>query len=159
MKKLLLALCLWSSAALAETPADPAMTQAVSAAQSTLMTFLQHVVDTRGIGPSSAGLNVAVETGDATHPVENIWVSPFIILPDGKVAGLALNSGDYAKTVEANKTITFTKAQIVDWSWRPGDGKVWGEYTTRVHFAAKGLNAKEKLGVDFSDPIVPPDWN
>lgn len=35
---------------------------------------------------------VAVQTGDAAHPVENIWVSS-VFLPDGKVAGLAVHAG------------------------------------------------------------------
>lgn len=160
MKRLILALCLTASAALAEGEVpDAEMAAAVTAAQSTLMTFLQNVVDPRGIAPPSAGLNVAVQTGDAAHPVENIWVSPFVFLPDGKVAGLAVHAGTWAKEVQADKTLTFTRDQIVDWSWRPGDGKVWGEYTTRAHFAAKGLDAKENLGAEFSPTPLPPEWN
>lgn len=164
MKKLLLAMCLMSSAALAEdktflTPKDdPALAQAMTEAQATLLTFLQHVTDTRGIGREGAALKVGFATKDAEHPVEYIWMSPFIFLPDGKVAGLALNAGQYATEVQANKTSTFEKTQIVDWGWRPGDGKAWGEYTTRAIFAAEKADAKALLGVPFSDTPLPPDW-
>lgn len=162
MRGLLLALLLAAAPAAAEetftTKADdPALSKAIEEARATLPLFLQNTVDPRGIGPASAALKVAFPTEDAAHPVETIWVSPFVLLPDGRLAGVSTAAGQYAK-VEKDKTTTFARDQIVDWSWRPGDGKAWGDYTTRVVFAAEKADPKALMGVDFSDPIVPPSW-
>lgn len=161
MKALLLAALLATPVAAQDTfttkADDPALVAAMEEARASLPLFLQNTVDPRGIGPSGAALKVAFPTEDAEHPVEYIWVSPFIFLPDGRLAGLSTAAGQFAK-VEQDKTTTFTRDQIVDWSWRPGDGKAWGDYTTRVVFAAEKADPKALMGVDFSDPVVPPEW-
>lgn len=163
MIRTLFALMLGASAAVAEETifympsGDPAMAAAMEEARASLPLFLKNVLDQRGIGPTGAALKVAFQTEDAAHPVEYIWVSPFLFLPDGRMAGLSTNAGQYAD-VKADQTTTFARDQVVDWSWRPGDGKAWGDYTTRVVFAAQKADAKALMGVDFSDPIVPPDW-
>ncbi|MCW1920612.1 DUF2314 domain-containing protein [Rhodobacter sp. KR11] len=163
MKALLLTLML-SSAALAEEttfavdPSDPALQAATQEALTTLPTFLEQVVGPRGVAKDGAAIKACFQTGDTAHPSECFWFAPFILLPDGKIAGMSMNAGVYAKEIKADQALNFDRTQVADWGWRPGDGKAWGEYTTRAIFAAEELDAAALLGLPFSDTPLPPEW-
>ncbi|NBZ87091.1 DUF2314 domain-containing protein [Stagnihabitans tardus] len=166
MKRFAIALSLlaWTSAAQAEEKIfamasdDPAMMAATEEALATLPVFMDHVIGPRGIAKEGAVLKACVETGDAEHPSECFWFSPFLLLPDGKIAGMSLNEGVYTDKVKADAPFAFGREQVIDWGWRPGDGKAWGEYTTRVIFEAQGADAEALLGLPFSETPLPPEW-
>ena len=164
MKPLLLSLLLSSAAWAEDAPlaidsTDPALQAATQEALATLPAFLEQVVGPRGVAKDGAAIKACFETSDSEHPSECVWFAPFILLPDGKIAGMSMNAGVHATEIKADQPVNFDRTQVSDWGWRPGDGKAWGEYTTRAIFAAQGLDPQSLLGLPFSESPLPPDWN
>lgn len=115
---------------------DPLMTAAVSAARETLASFLDH---TRGNGAwlhPDAEMKVALHTTVAARQlydvaVEIIWVSD--IKRNGKnFTGRLANAPNMLGDLQFGDQVSFTQAQIRDWSLPGADGRMFGHYTTRV---------------------------
>jgi uncharacterized protein YegJ (DUF2314 family) len=135
---------------------DAAMNAAIAEAQATLPLFLGNALDAEGIGRDSAGVKVAIPTvQNAGH--EHIWVTPFRLWDDGTLSGYLANQPNDLGPLREGDRVDFTQSQISDWSLFTPEGKMWGNYTSRVMYDA-GVFGNTPFDDLFMANPVPAEW-
>ena len=105
--------------------ADAEMNAAIAEAKRTLPLYLARL-DAGQLAPSD-GVKVAMPTGEGN---EHIWVHN--VARDGdRLTGVLANQPNYLPDLNQGSPVTFTADMVSDWSYEK-DGRMWGNYTTRV---------------------------
>jgi uncharacterized protein YegJ (DUF2314 family) len=150
--------------ALAQDPVTPfaaddaTMNGAMAEAQRTLPLFLANALDAEGVGRDGTGVKVGMPTvpGGAME-LEHIWVTPFRLWPDGTLSGYLANEPVELGALRQGDRVDFTQGQISDWSVVNLQGKLFGNYTSRVMHGA-GAFGDTPFDDIFAENPVPLDW-
>jgi uncharacterized protein YegJ (DUF2314 family) len=135
---------------------DATMNAAIAEAQATLALFLANALDADGAGLYGTGVKVAIPTVRKAGN-EHIWVTPFRLLDDGTLSGNLANRPNDLGPLREGDEVTFTQGQISDWSLSTFSGQMYGNYTSRVMFAAGAFGAASFDQLFMADP-VPTEW-
>ncbi|KPP92088.1 MAG: hypothetical protein HLUCCA08_07135 [Rhodobacteraceae bacterium HLUCCA08] len=135
---------------------DTTMNTAMATAQATLPVFLARTTDAEGYGVKGASVKVAFP--DDFGGAEVIWVGPFLWDRGRAFAGLLANEPRALGDLRAGDRVAFTTDMIRDWSWTGPQGRIWGNYTTRVMLEQMDDTTRAELGAVLSPAPVPPDW-
>ncbi len=135
---------------------DAAMNAAITQAQETLPLFLANALDAEQVGRDGTGVKVAIATV-SRDGYEHIWVTPFRLWEDGSLSGFLANAPNDLGPLQIGDRVDFTQSQISDWSLFAPDGKMWGNYTSRVMFDAGVFGEKPFEAIFMADP-VPEGW-
>lgn len=136
---------------------DLTMNQAQDEAQRSLPDFLAHKLDANGQAVEGALVKVAFPvTRDGVNGHEVIWVGSF-----GKEAGaftglLANQPVDMGGN--AGDQVAFTEDMIRDWTYQGTDGKLYGNYTTRVMLSDMESAQAAQISTMLSADPVPNRW-
>jgi uncharacterized protein YegJ (DUF2314 family) len=158
-----IALVLVATPALAQDPvtnfaaADATMNAAMAEAQRTLPMFLGNALNGEGIGRDGTGVKVGLPVASGEDGQEHIWVTPFRLLPDGSLSGYLANEPVDLGALRIGDRVDFTRDQISDWSVVNQQGKLFGNYTSRVMHSAGAFGDTPFDDIFAADP-VPLDW-
>ncbi len=130
---------------------DAVMNAAIAEAQASLPRFLQETLG-RAV---DATVKVAFQTFPRDVGNEIIWVRDISQRADGSFTGFLdnapVNLGDWREGTQ----VQFTQEMIEDWSLVSPNGRLWGNYTTRVIAAMPGNGYLW----DYMEPSpLPPGW-
>jgi uncharacterized protein YegJ (DUF2314 family) len=138
---------------------DPVMVAAMEEAQRSLPRFLTEALGPDGQSLDGTAIKVRLEADgsvpEMTHEI--IWVGPFARV-DGAYAGLLANEPQALGGLKAGDRVDFTQDQIVDWSFSGPDGKLYGNYTTRVMLPHLSADEAAWLNDALSELAVPDFW-
>ena len=137
---------------------DREMNKAILAARKTLPAFLANTVDAEGYGPRGGFLKVRFEVNAQGATDENIWVGPFANFEGQDFVGLLANQPVAMPGLNAGDQVSFSYDMIVDWNLDAGDGRYYGDYTTRVVIARLDPSEAAAFKDRFIDPPVPAEW-
>lgn len=130
-----LGLALAASSVLADEPiwlfgeSDPVMNQAIEGARAHLSFFLDYATPDRLLS-GNVMVKYAAPVVGKTIQVEHIWVAVEQIDGD-QITGIIANE-PYDLDAKQGDRIDFEMSQVSDWSYWGTDGKLYGNYTTRV---------------------------
>lgn len=133
---------------------DAAMNTAQSQARGSLNTFFSQVLSADGQLLQDAGVKVAVPTADGVTEV--IWVNPFAKDNNGFVGLLANDPNNFPGA--AGDRITFTEDQVRDWYVFGANGKMYGNYTTRVMLPDLSAELAAQITAMLSPTPMPETW-
>ena len=139
---------------------DPAIVAAEAQAQASLPKFLIEVVGPDGYALQTTALKVAFDTvnpEEAGMVSEAIWVSPWG-MSQGQFRGLLANEPLALGDLKAGDVVDFTQDQISDWSFVGDDGKLYGNYTTRVIVTQMPPDDAAPIIQMLSAEPVPANW-
>ena len=104
---------------------DAVMNAAIAEAKASLPAFLTRL-DAGDIGPGdSLKVGFPVDNGH-----EHIWVNQIARKGD-ELTGVLANEPNWMPGLHQGSPVTFAPDLVSDWSYEK-DGKLWGNYTTRV---------------------------
>lgn len=136
---------------------DLSMNEAEDAAQKSLPDFLASKIDANGAAIDGAMVKVAFPvTRDGQSGDEVIWVGPFGRDDDGFSGLLANEPVDMSGA--AGDTVAFSQDMIRDWMYRGPDGKLYGNYTTRVMLADLTGDQAAQIAQVLSANPLPDSW-
>jgi uncharacterized protein YegJ (DUF2314 family) len=138
------------------TDDDATMNAAIAQAQASLPLFLANALDGEQVGRDGTGVKVAIATMAGTGD-EHIWVTPFRMWEDGTLSGYLANAPVDLGPLRQGDRVDFAQTQISDWSLFAPDGKMWGNYTSRVMHAAGAFGDTPFDDIFTAEP-VPLDW-
>lgn len=133
---------------------DQVMNAATDEARRTLPLFLDYVLAQDGAALAGT-LKVAFQTFPVDVGEEIIWVDGFRRLPDGSFTGRLSNSPVYLGNWQVGTEVSFPESDIRDWGLRSTDGRLFGNYTTRVIAAQPG---NEGLWDVLTPTPLPQGW-
>jgi uncharacterized protein YegJ (DUF2314 family) len=138
---------------------DPEMVAAMDEAVQSLPRFLTEALGPDGQSLDGTAIKVRLDADGSvpgmTHEI--IWVSPFARL-DGGFAGLLANDPQALGGLVAGDRVDFAQDQIVDWSYSGPDGKLYGNFTTRVMVPHLSADEAAWLNDALSELAVPDFW-
>lgn len=133
------------------------MNEAQDAAKSSLPDFLAHKLDANGQAVDGALVKVAFQvTRDGVSGHEVIWVGSFG-QEDGGYTGLLANQ-PVDMGGNAGDQVAFTEDMIRDWTYQGSDGKLYGNYTTRVMLSDMDSAQAAQISSLLSTDPVPTRW-
>jgi uncharacterized protein YegJ (DUF2314 family) len=135
---------------------DPVMNAAIAQARVTLPLFLANAVDAERFSLPDAGVKIGIPTVTQSGE-EHIWVSPFRIWEDGTLSGFLANAPADLGPLREGDQVDFIVPQISDWSLFTPEGKMWGNYTSRVMYTSGAFGDTPFDQLFMADP-VPSDW-
>lgn len=107
---------------------DPVMNKAMETARDNLPRFFDEIRS-----PEVAGimLKVAVDATDIGHTLEHIWMTD--CRRGAKKAFACIVANDpHTSNVKQGQAYEFNMAEVTDWAYFDGQGKMHGAYTIRV---------------------------
>ncbi|MEM9709001.1 MAG: DUF2314 domain-containing protein [Pseudomonadota bacterium] len=131
---------------------DLTMNEAQDEALRSLPDFLAHKLDA-----DSAMLKVAFPVSNAQgNGFEVIWVGA--VQRDGE--SFAGNLANAPVDIDANlgDIVEFSQDMIRDWTYRGGDGKLYGNYTTRVMLSSLAKDQADQIAAALSASPLPTAW-
>lgn len=136
---------------------DLTMNEAQNEAQRSLPDFLANKLDANGVAVEGAMVKVAFPvTREGVTGDEVIWVGPFGQM-GGAFAGLLANQ-PVDMGGNAGDAVEFTQDMIRDWTYQGADGKLYGNYTTRVMLADMDSGQAAQISQILSTDPVPTRW-
>ena len=126
-------------------------TAAQIAAREHLDHFFRSVLDENGIGQKGSALRIAIPRADGR--VELVWVTPFQ-KENGRYSGLPHDTA-LAATLGV---LRFDRAQVVDWSFAGPDGRLYGNFATRLFLQTLPPEQAETIASLLSDTPAPEEW-
>lgn len=123
---------------------DAAMNAAIAEAKASLPVFLARL--DAGALQSADGLKVGFHTDQGR---EHIWVD-HIARKGDELTGMLANEPNWMPGLHQGSTVTFDPALVTDWSYEK-DGKLWGNYTTRVMLPSLSPEEAEAVKANLSD--------
>ncbi|QGX98952.1 DUF2314 domain-containing protein [Roseovarius faecimaris] len=133
---------------------DAEMQAAVARATDSLDLFLRHALDAQSRSVPDAGVKVIVPIDDTLAEV--IWVAPFARTGQS-FFGYLQNEPEHMEGYQVGDSIRFGQDQIADW-YLSRDGKVFGNFTTRVMLPHLSEEDRAWLSEMLSDQPIPSDW-
>jgi uncharacterized protein YegJ (DUF2314 family) len=110
---------------------DPDMVRAIEEARSHLDLVLSKLVDEEGKIHLALNLKAQLPVNRLDVKAEVIWVSE-LALDGDRFHGKIASEPAYLAGVALGDPVSFTRAQIADWSVLSTDGRMYGHYTTRA---------------------------
>lgn len=123
---------------------DAAMNAAIAEAKASLPVFLARL-DAGQLKPTDS-LKVGFP---ANGGHEHIWVNNIARKGD-QVTGTLANEPNWMPDLHEGSPVTFEPGLVSDWSYEK-DGKLWGNYTTRVMLPALSPEEAEAVKANLSD--------
>jgi len=133
------------------------MNAAQDTAQESLPLFLANVIAENGVALEGAGLKVAFPISGANN-AEIIWITPFKWDGGSSFVGVLANQPNWMEGLNIGDTVNFSSDMIRDWSWISTDGKLFGNFTTRVMIPLMDDETAASMTQVLSDPAIPSDW-
>lgn len=118
------------------------------AARAHLDQFFGLVLNDNGVSHMGAALRIAVPRANAGH--DYLWVTPFQ-RENNAFIGLP---HDAAST----EPLRFDRAQVVDWSFTGPDGRLYGNFTTRLFLQNLTPEQAESIAAILSETPAPKEW-
>lgn len=113
--------------------------------------FFQFVLDDFGVARKQAAVRVALPTTDGRQRL--VWLTPFVVEGDHYLgADGSTGSG------ENSGLIPFERAQVVDWSFIGEDGRLFGNFTTRLMLHTLQAERAAEIAALLSDTPAPAEW-
>ena len=137
---------------------DPVMNRAIETAVANLPVFLAHAGAETGLSAAEYSVKVAVKVNHPEMEHEIIWISPFMLSPDGQGKGVLANEPVAMPGMGIGDTLTFTREQIEDWGFEGPDGHLYGHYTTRVIIPHLDAESAAYITDLLSAGPMPADW-
>jgi len=107
------------------------MTAAIGTARMHLDLVLAQLADAENAIHPALNLKVKIPLQDIDINEEMVWVDQ-LSLTDTRFSGAVANAPVYRKGLQLGDTISFDRAQVVDWSVLDTSGRMYGHFTTRV---------------------------
>ncbi len=123
---------------------DAAMNAAIAEAKASLPVFLARLDS--GALQSGDSLKVGFHTDQGR---EHIWVD-HIARKGDELTGTLANEPNWMPGLHQGSPVTFDPALVTDWSYEK-DGKLWGNYTTRVMLPSLAPEEAEAVKANLSD--------
>lgn len=121
-----------------------------AAARVYLSQFFQSVLGDDGVAGQDSAVRIALATPDGKHSL--VWVTPF-----------AAGDGHYFGTIHATdadqRFIRFEATQVVDWSFTGANGRMYGNYATRLVLHTLQPAEAEQLALILSETATPAEWH
>ncbi len=137
---------------------DPVMNRAIETAVASLPVFLSHAAAGTELSAIEYSVKVSVKVDHPEMEHEIIWVSPFMLSPDGQGKGELANEPVALPGMQIGDTLTFTRDQIEDWGFEGPDGHLYGHYTTRVMIPQLDAQSAAYITDLLSADPMPADW-
>ena len=138
-----------------ETAQVQEMTAAQAAARSHLDRFFQSVIDADGVARQGAAVRVVLHSLNGRS--ELIWVTPFARQGAEYFGTLAATPRQSRGPIQGD-LIRFRKPQIVDWSFFGEDGRMYGNFTTRMILNTVSPARAAEIAALLSASPAPKDW-
>jgi uncharacterized protein YegJ (DUF2314 family) len=126
-------------------------TDAQIAARQHLDHFFRMVLDEDGVGQMGAAVRVAFPRQNGR--IELIWITPFQ-QENGQYIGILHNS----EASEHSEVLTFKRDQVVDWSFAAPDGRLYGNFATRLFLQTLPTAQAAKIASILSETPAPAEW-
>lgn len=126
------------------------LTSAQIAARAHLDRFFRLVLDEHGVGQMDAAVRIAVPGANGGQDM--IWVTPFQKV-NGQYTGLRHNPSEDGRTI-----LHFERAQVVDWSFAGPDGRLFGNYATRLFLQTLTPEQAGNIAAILADTATPQEW-
>ena len=132
---------------------DPKIIQATELARVNLDQFLA-----ASANPPASWSNLSIKVAlQSSGPVENIWLSNFGPLNDGRWAGDLSNKPQYLPGLNLGDRVEFEHAKIVDWAFIE-NGKGYGFYSVRALLDEVVEEERAGLIAFLAEPPLPASW-
>lgn len=139
-------------------PNDAAMSQAQTAARSTLTRALLTAMQKNGKLSRSIALKVAIPVGrKANNDTEVIWVENITRTANG-FAGKLQNTPVEIRNKRKGSRVRFTNQQIADWALPASDGRLFGHYTTRAMLPHLDAQTRKSIEATLQPHPTPTNW-
>ncbi len=135
--------------------ASPDLNVAQVQAREHLNRFFQDVMGADGVARKGAALRIAL-TGDNGRR-EDVWVTPFA-RRDGFLMGILADEPRQSSIHSSGDLVTFSVDDVRDWSFFGEDGRMYGNYTTRLLLSAVGPDRAAEISALLSKTPAPADW-
>ena len=138
-------------------PALPEPAQAIDftapqvAARVHLDHFFHYVLDDFGVAQKGAAVRVALPTTEGRQRL--VWLTPFIAQDGGY-----LGADDTTGSGENSGLIPFERSQVVDWSFIGEDGRLFGNFTTRLMLHTLQAERAAEIAALLSESPAPREW-
>ncbi|MDA8586224.1 hypothetical protein N9L47_08085 [Rhodobacteraceae bacterium] len=135
-----------------DQPSTLQFTATQAAARVHLDRFFQAVLVDDGLARMNAAVRVALPAPDGRQIL--VWITPFIAenggylgVPDGETAGNG-----------AAELVSFNRSQIVDWSFVGDDGRIYGNFATRLMLHTVLPAQAGEIASILSESPAPEEW-
>ncbi len=113
--------------------------------------FFQFVLDDFGVARKEAAVRVALPSTDGRQRL--VWLTPFVVQGDQYLgADGSTGSG------ENSGLIPFDRSQVVDWSFIGEDGRLFGNFTTRLMLHTLQAERAAEIAALLSETPAPAEW-
>ena len=126
-------------------------TEVQIAARQHLDQFFHVVLDEDGVGQMGSAVRVAVPKHDGR--LEMIWITPFQ-QENGQYIGLLHDSDNPEQT----DVLIFDREQVVDWSFAAPDGRLYGNFATRLFLQTLPTTQAANIASILSETPAPEEW-
>jgi len=118
--------------------------------------FFEAVLDERGIARNGAALKVALRD-ERTGAGSIVWITPFARRGDLLMGTLAAAPAP-ALRIRQGDLVRFHPEDVRDWSFTGPDGRMYGNFTTRLVLNAMAPDQAARIAAILSDSPAPADW-
>lgn len=134
---------------------DAKMNSAVAQARASLPKALSVASQGDGTFAPTLRLKAAFPTQQGN---EVIWIGDIAQAKSGQFSGKLRNEPIWMTGKKLGSSVKFTQAAIRDWSLPAGNGKFWGNYTTRVTAGDFGGQEGAALRATLKAKPTPANW-
>ena len=131
------------------------MTVAQAQAHRHLDRFFDAVVGADGVARNGAAIRIALKAENGR--TEEVWVTPFA-KRDGILMGALADTPRHAKGRKAGDLISFQRADVRDWSFYGPDGRIYGNFATRLMLTAIAPDQAADIAALLSETPAPAGW-
>ena len=140
-----------SDLALPQRPQAIDFTAPQAAARVHLDHFFRFVLDDFGVSRNQAAVRVALPTTDGRQRL--VWLTPFVVEGDHY-----LGADGSPASGENSGLIPFKRSQVVDWSFTGEDGRLFGNFATRLVLQTLQAERAAEIAALLSDTPAPAEW-
>ncbi|NNE81572.1 MAG: DUF2314 domain-containing protein [Silicimonas sp.] len=131
------------------------LSAAHAAAREHLDRFFQSVLGSDGVARKGAAVRVSIQM--ANGKTDLVWVTPFA-KQNGQYFGTLSDIPRHSVRLSQGDLIRFDRAQVVDWSFFGTDGRMYGNFTTRMILNTVSSARAAEIAALLSDTAAPEDW-
>lgn len=117
--------------------------------------FFAAVIGQDGVARSGAAMRIALK--DRNGRTEEVWVTPFA-LRNGILVGVLADAPRRVAGRNAGDLITFGRADVRDWSFFGAEGRMYGNFTTRLMLSTVAPAQAAEIAAVLSETPAPVDW-
>jgi len=136
---------------------DPEMSRAIAEARAHVDLVLSKLVSEDGEIHPALNLKAGLPVNQLDIEVEVIWVEQ-LRLDGDRFFGVLANEPAYLPGLNLGDQVSFTRADIADWSVFSTDGRMYGHYTTRVLLRDLPRSEAQPIEDLLSPDALPEAW-